>query len=97
MTASSPANHHRVRDRNQHRRAAGERSLTLHPPAARLRLRPVRELKGFQRVTLAAGESGTVTFPLGPGERRYWNAAARDWVIDTTTIDVFAGGDSPPP
>jgi beta-glucosidase len=57
-------------------------------------LRPVRELKGFQRVTLAAGESRTLTFPLGPAELRYWNAAARDWVIDTTTIDVFAGSDS---
>jgi beta-glucosidase len=56
--------------------------------------RPVRELKGFQRVTLAAGQSRTLTFPLGPGELRYWNAAVRDWVIDTTTIDVFAGGDS---
>ena len=56
--------------------------------------RPVRELKGFQRVTLAAGESRTLTFPLGPGELRYWNAAARDWVIDTTTVDVFAGTDS---
>ncbi len=56
--------------------------------------RPVRELKGFQRVTLEAGQSRTLTFPLGPAELRYWNAAARDWVIDATTIDVFAGGDS---
>ncbi len=56
--------------------------------------RPSRELKGFQRVALAAGESRTLTFPLGPGELRYWNAVSRDWVIDTTTIDVFAGGDS---
>jgi beta-glucosidase len=56
--------------------------------------RPVRELKGFQRVTLAVGQSRTLTFLLGPGELRYWNAAARDWVIDTTTIDVFAGSDS---
>jgi beta-glucosidase len=56
--------------------------------------RPVRELKGFQRLTLEPGESRTLSFPLGPGELRYWNAAARDWVIDATTIDVFAGGDS---
>jgi beta-glucosidase len=56
--------------------------------------RPVRELKGFQRLTLAAGESQTLRFPLGPDELRYWNAATRDWVIDTTTIDVFVGGDS---
>ena len=44
--------------------------------------------------TLAAGESQTLRFPLGPDELRYWNAATRDWVIDTTTIDVFVGGDS---
>jgi beta-glucosidase len=56
--------------------------------------RPVRELKGFQRLTLSAGESRTLRFPLGPDELRYWNAATRDWVIDTTTIDVYVGGDS---
>ena len=56
--------------------------------------RPVRELKGFRRVTLAAGESRTLQFPLGPNERRYWNAAARDWVLDLATFDVWVGGDS---
>ena len=56
--------------------------------------RPVRELKGFQRVTLAAGESRTLTFPLGPAELRYWNAAVRDWVLDASTFDVWVGGDS---
>jgi beta-glucosidase len=56
--------------------------------------RPVRELKGFRRVTLAAGESRTVDFPIGPGERRYWNAAARDWVTEPSTFDVWIGGDS---
>jgi beta-glucosidase len=56
--------------------------------------RPVRELKGFQRIALAAGESRTLSFPVGPNERRYWNAAARDWVTDTATFDVWVGGDS---
>jgi len=56
--------------------------------------RPVRELRGFERVTLAAGESRTISFPVGPDERRYWNAAARDWVLDTSTFDVWVGGDS---
>jgi beta-glucosidase len=55
--------------------------------------RPVRELKGFQRVTLAAGESRTLRFPVGPAERRYWNAAVRDWVLDAATFDVWVGGD----
>jgi beta-glucosidase len=59
--------------------------------------RPVRELKGFSRVTLAAGESRTLPFPVGPNERRYWNAAVRDWVTDTATFDVWVGGDSTAP
>jgi len=56
--------------------------------------RPVRELKGFHRITLAAGESRTVSFPVGPAERRYWNAAVRDWVTEPSTFDVWVGGDS---
>ena len=56
--------------------------------------RPVRELKGFQRLHLAAGESQTVTFPVGSAELRYWNAAERDFVLDRSTFDVWVGGDS---
>ena len=56
--------------------------------------RPVRELKGFRRITLAAGESRTLDFPIGPDSRRYWNAATRDWVTDPSTFDVWVGGDS---
>ncbi len=56
--------------------------------------RPVRELKGFQRVALGPGETRTVRFALGPAELRYWNAAARDWVIDAAAFDVWVGGDS---
>lgn len=55
--------------------------------------RPVRELKGFARVALAAGQTRTLSFPVGPAERRYWNAAVRDWVLDAATFDVWVGGD----
>ncbi|MFE1665745.1 glycoside hydrolase family 3 N-terminal domain-containing protein [Microbacterium sp. P02] len=56
--------------------------------------RPVRELKGFERVPLTAGETRTVTFDLGPAELRYWSAATRGWIQDATTIDIWVGGDS---
>jgi beta-glucosidase len=56
--------------------------------------RPVRELKGFRRIALAPGESEIVELSVGPDERRYWNAAARDWVLDASTFDVYVGGDS---
>lgn len=56
--------------------------------------RPVRELKGFRRISLGAGETCTVRFPLARAELRYWNAAVRDWVVDASTFDVWVGGDS---
>jgi beta-glucosidase len=56
--------------------------------------RPVRELKGFQRVAVDAGASITVELTLGPDELRYWSAATRDWVQDATTYDLGVGTDS---
>ncbi len=56
--------------------------------------RPVRELKGFERIAIAGGATRTVTFSIGPDARRYWNAAAKDWVLDASTFDVWVGGDS---
>ena len=43
---------------------------------------------------LAAGASETVRFPIGPDELRYWSAAARDFVNEASTFDVWVGGDS---
>jgi beta-glucosidase len=56
--------------------------------------RPIRELKGFERVTLAPEETKTVRFKLGPDELRYWSAAARDWVQEAENFDVWVGNDS---
>jgi beta-glucosidase len=56
--------------------------------------RPVRELKGFERVSLAPGEKKTVRFSLGPNELTYWSSAGRKWVQEAAAFDVWAGGDS---
>jgi len=56
--------------------------------------RPVRELKGFRRVTLTPGETQTVSFALGPDERRYWSSAEGRYVEEEAEFDVWAGGDS---
>ncbi len=56
--------------------------------------RPIRELKGFERITLAPGETKTVRFKLRPDELRYWSAAAKDWVQDAENFDVWVGNDS---
>jgi beta-glucosidase len=59
--------------------------------------RPVRELKGFERVALAPGEKRTLRFTLGKSELTYWSAAAKAWVLEPATFDLWAGGDSVAP
>jgi len=54
---------------------------------------PVRSLKGFQRVTLAPGESRQVSFPLGFSELSFYNVADSP-VIEPTQYTVWIGGSS---
>ena len=56
--------------------------------------RPVRELKGFERVGLRPNEKKTVRFTLGPDALRYWSAATRGWVNEASTFDVWIGTDA---
>ena len=80
--------------KNTGRRAGDEVvQLYIHQRAGSAS-RPVRELKGFERITLAPGETKTVRFKLGPAELRYWSAAARDWVQEAEEFDVWVGNDS---
>jgi beta-glucosidase len=56
--------------------------------------RPVRELKGFRRVSLKPGETQTVAFTLGPDELRYWSTSQGKWLQDTEAFDLWVGSDS---
>jgi beta-glucosidase len=56
--------------------------------------RPVRELKGFERITLGAHEKKTVHFSLGNDELTYWSTATKSWVEEPATFDVWVGADS---
>ena len=56
--------------------------------------RPARLLKGFQRVSLAAGERRRLSFTLTPDDLRYWSAATGGWVQEESTFDVWIGGSS---
>lgn len=52
--------------------------------------RPLRELKGFQKVTLQPGESRRVKFKLGADAFAYFNAQKMSWAVpqDTYRIDI---------
>ena len=56
--------------------------------------RPMRELKGFQRINLKPGETKTIQFTLGNDELSYWSTNVGDWVLDKSEFDVWVGGDS---
>ena len=56
--------------------------------------RPIRELKGFERITLQPGEKKTVTFTLGANELTYWSSNASKWIQDPASFDLWAGSDS---
>jgi len=56
--------------------------------------RPMRELKGFERVTLRPGEKKTVSFLLEPAELGYWSTGAGKWVQEAEAFDVWVGADS---
>jgi beta-glucosidase len=56
--------------------------------------RPVRELKGFQRVSLPASGKKTVHFTLGKEELQFWSPATKQWVVEPEQFDVWVGGDS---
>jgi beta-glucosidase len=56
--------------------------------------RPVRELKGFERVALQPGETKTLKFPLGKDELQFWSPQSKQWVVEASKFDVWAGEDS---
>ena len=59
--------------------------------------RPVRQLKGFERVSLQPGEKRTVHFTLGRDELRFWSPSERRWVVEPERFDVWVGEDSNAP
>ncbi|MBE6757972.1 MAG: hypothetical protein E7552_05425, partial [Ruminococcaceae bacterium] len=54
---------------------------------------PVKELKGFKRVHIPAGESVEVSFTLTPDDLRFYNEDLQ-FVWEAGEIQVFIGHDS---
>ncbi|HKO80409.1 MAG TPA: beta-glucosidase BglX, partial [Chitinophagaceae bacterium] len=55
--------------------------------------RPVKELKGFQKIELKAGESKTVSFDITINELKYYNYDLK-YVAEPGDFKVFIGGNS---
>ena len=55
---------------------------------------PARQLQGFKRVTVAAGETQTVKIPLKASQLAWWNDAHKAFEVETTPVSVMIGESS---
>lgn len=56
--------------------------------------RPLKELKGFEKVALAPGESAELTFKLNPRSLSYYNPHLGAWVAEPGEFEVLVGSSS---
>lgn len=66
--------------------------LYMHDPVASI-ARPVKELKGFRRIMLKAGETKEVTFDITEKDLSYYDAEGRQ-VFEPGKFDIMLGHDS---
>ena len=55
---------------------------------------PPRQLKGFKKVSLAAGARASVIIPLTDRELSTWNVASHSWKVASGEFTVFVGASS---
>jgi len=56
--------------------------------------RPIRELRGYRRLTLAPGETRTVQLPLPISTLAYWDENGHRWVVDGDQVRIRVGASS---
>jgi beta-glucosidase len=56
--------------------------------------RPLKELRGFERVTLRPNETRTIRLPLKGSELTYWDAARHSFVLEPGAVGIMVGSSS---
>ena len=62
-------------------------------PASHIK-RPVKELKGFRRIALKAGECQTVNIAIRRTDLCHWDEASQTWMYEPGSINFLIGGSS---
>ncbi len=57
-------------------------------------LRPVKELKGFQKIALAPGETRQVSFTITPDMLQYWCDQSHGWKAEAGRFTAYVGSSS---
>lgn len=76
-----------------HRTGAEVAQLYVGDPTARIR-RPMKELKAFQKVRLAPGQTKRVTLSLDDRAFSYWDESTHRWRIDPGPFIIYVGDSS---
>ena len=71
--------------------AGAEVAQVYVSPAPSQTPRPAHELKGFERVMLAPGESKQVSVTLDPRAFSYYDVPSKSWKIDSGTFTISVG------
>ncbi len=56
--------------------------------------RPLRQLRAFRRVTVAAGATTTVELPLAAADLAYWDDARHSWTVEPGPVELLVGTSS---
>jgi beta-glucosidase len=56
--------------------------------------RPIKELRGFKRVTLEPGQTRTVRLPLAVSSLAYWDSASTGWIVEGEPVRLLVGASS---
>jgi beta-glucosidase len=56
--------------------------------------RPIRELRGYEKLHLESGETKTVTFALSARDLAFWDSQSHDWKVEEGAFDIAVGASS---
>jgi beta-glucosidase len=94
LTANDPL-HVSLKVRNSGQRAGDEAVQLYLRPVSPQREQAIRELRGFQRVTLQAGEEREVSFAITPArDLRIYDDAAHAYAVDPGSYEAEVGASS---
>jgi beta-glucosidase len=57
-------------------------------------VRPIKELKGFQRIGLNPGETKAVTYTIRAESLAWWNEKSNSWEVESGPVNIMIGSSS---
>ncbi|MDD4969517.1 MAG: glycoside hydrolase family 3 C-terminal domain-containing protein [Paludibacter sp.] len=72
----------------------GDEVAQLYINTPSILVRPIKQLKGFSRITLQPGETKTVSFKLKYDDLQYYDVASRSFKVEAGSVNLSVGSSS---